>query len=153
MRKAAISSGKSIPSLEPRRVLLPRSVHPFYRQVVRSIVRQQRIELVELDYDPEQGITSLPEEADFAALVIPQPNFFGCLEEVDTLTEWAHECGALVIALVNPLALALLSPPGEWGTKGADIAVGEGQPLGAPLSSGGPYFGFRRPPISVPTRV
>ena len=48
----------------------------------------------------------------------------------------------LAIALVNPTALAMLTPPGEWGAKGADIAVGEGQPLGAPLSSGGPYFGF-----------
>ena len=125
-----------------RRVLLPKTVHPFYRRVVNSIVKHQKIELVELAYDPAKGITQLPDEKDFAALVIPQPNFFGCLEEVDQLTDWAHAQGALVIGLVNPLALALLSPPGEWGSKGADIAVGEGQPLGAPLSSGGPYFGF-----------
>ncbi len=52
--------------------------------------------------------------------------------------DWA----LIVIGLVNPTSLALLKPPGQWGTKGADIAVGEGQPLGAPLSSGGPYFGF-----------
>jgi glycine dehydrogenase subunit 1 len=125
-----------------RRILMPKTVHPFYRQVVHSIVRHQKIELVELDYDPVQGITTLPEEKDFAALIIPQPNFFGCLEEVDALTDWAHGQGGLVIGLVNPLALALLTPPGQWGSKGADIAVGEGQPLGAPLSSGGPYFGF-----------
>lgn len=125
-----------------RRILMPKTVHPFYRKVVHSIVKHQKIELVELDYDPAQGITSLPDEKDFAALVIPQPNFFGCLEEVDQLTDWAHAQGGLVIGLVNPVALALLSPPGEWGEKGADIAVGEGQPLGAPLSSGGPYFGF-----------
>ena len=125
-----------------RRVLMPKTVHPLYRRVVDSIVRHQKIELVELDYDPAQGITPLPEEKDFAALIIPQPNFFGCLEEVDTLTDWAHSQGGLVIGLVNPLALALLTPPGQWGSKGADIAVGEGQPLGSPLSSGGPYFGF-----------
>ncbi|MBU0592175.1 MAG: aminomethyl-transferring glycine dehydrogenase subunit GcvPA [Gammaproteobacteria bacterium] len=125
-----------------RRVLMPKTVHPLYRRVVDSIVRHQKIELVELDYDPAQGITTLPEEKDFAALIIPQPNFFGCLEEVDTLTDWAHSQGGLVIGLVNPLALALLTPPGQWGSKGADIAVGEGQPLGSPLSSGGPYFGF-----------
>ncbi len=125
-----------------RRVLLPKTVHPFYRQVVNSIVRHQKIELVELDYDPAKGITALPQEKDFAALVIPQPNFFGCLEEVDPLTDWAHAQGGLVIGLVNPVALALLTPPGQWGEKGADIAVGEGQPLGSPLSSGGPYFGF-----------
>lgn len=125
-----------------RRILMPKTVHPFYRRVVNSIVRHQKIELVELDYDPAQGITVLPDENDFAALIIPQPNFFGCLEEVDALTDWAHAHGGLVIGLVNPLALALLTPPGQWGSKGADIAVGEGQPLGSPLSSGGPYFGF-----------
>ncbi len=79
---------------------------------------------------------------EFAALVIPQPNFFGVLEQVDALTDWAHSKNAFAIGVVNPTALALLTPPGEWGSKGADIAVGEGQPLGIPLSSGGPYFGF-----------
>ena len=76
------------------------------------------------------------------ALVIPQPNFFGCIEEIDALTNWAHDKNILVIAVVNPTATALLKPPGEWGNDGADIACGEGQPLGAPISSGGPYFGF-----------
>ncbi|HID46204.1 MAG TPA: glycine dehydrogenase, partial [Chromatiaceae bacterium] len=79
---------------------------------------------------------------DYAALIIPQPNFFGVLEDVDALTEWANSNGALAIGVVNPLAMALLSPPGEWGAQGVDICCGEGQPLGAPLSSGGPYFGF-----------
>jgi glycine cleavage system P protein (glycine dehydrogenase) subunit 1 len=77
-----------------------------------------------------------------AALVIAQPNFFGTLEDVDTLTDWAHGKGLVVIAVVNPVSLALLKPPGQWGAEGADIVVGEGQPLGVPLSSGGPYFGF-----------
>jgi glycine dehydrogenase subunit 1 len=118
-----------------------------YRNVVRAIVRNQGIEVVELPYSRASGQT-LAEELDkfgkeeFAALVIPQPNFFGVLEEVDTLTDWAHGKNALAIGVVNPLALAILTPPGEWGEKGADIAVGEGQPLGIPLSSGGPYFGF-----------
>ena len=127
-----------------RRILVPRTVHPVYRKVVHTMVRNQGIELVELDYDPRRG--AVPEtfaaEGEFAALVIPQPNFFGVLEEVDRLTDWAHDRGALAIAVVNPVALALLTPPGEWGARGSDIAVGEGQPLGAPLSSGGPYFGF-----------
>jgi glycine dehydrogenase subunit 1 len=74
--------------------------------------------------------------------VIPQPNFFGILEDVDAMTDWAHAHGALAIGLVNPLSLALLKPPGRWGQNGADIVCGEGQPLGIPLSSGGPYFGF-----------
>ena len=74
--------------------------------------------------------------------MIQQPNFFGQLEDVDALTDWAHARGILVIAVVNPTSLALLKPPGQWGATGADIVVGEGQPLGVPLSSGGPYFGF-----------
>jgi len=86
---------------------------------------------------------SLPKDpGDFTALVIPQPNFFGVLEEIDALTNWAHEHNALVIAVVNPTSLAMLKAPGNWGDSGADITCGEGQPLGAPLSSGGPYFGF-----------
>jgi glycine dehydrogenase subunit 1 len=130
-----------------RRILLPRNVHPTYRKVVATIVRHQGIVLEELDYDRQGGHldpAALPADpGDVTALVIPQPNFFGVLEEVDALTDWAHQHGALVIAVVNPTALALLTPPGQWGTTGgADIVCGEGQPLGAPLASGGPYFGF-----------
>ena len=127
---------------DARRILMPKTVHPHYRRVVQSIVSAQNIDLVEIDFDAKSGVTgNLTGEA-FAALVIPQPNFFGCLEDVDRLTDWAHAQGGLVIGVVNPTAMALLKPPGLWGAKGADIAVGEGQPLGAPLSSGGPYFGF-----------
>jgi glycine dehydrogenase subunit 1 len=130
-----------------RRVLLPASVSPMYRSVARSIVKLQNIELVEIPFDAVTGtidLKALQQHAgsDFAALVIPQPNFFGALEDVDTLTAWAHAQGALAIALVNPLTLAILKAPGNWADRGADIAVGDGQPLGSPLSSGGPYFGF-----------
>ena len=130
-----------------KRILLPRTLHPAYRQVARTIVSNQQIELVEVPIDLATGRTDQTALAafadqDFAALVIPQPNFFGVLEETDALTDWAHANQMLAIGVVNPLAMALLKPPGEWGTKGADIAVGEGQPLGVPLSSGGPYFGF-----------
>jgi glycine dehydrogenase subunit 1 len=129
-----------------KRILMPRTVHPSYRKVAHTIVHNQGITLQELDYDHNSGYldpSSLPADPDDAtALVIPQPNFFGVLEEVNTLTDWAHSHNMLVIAVVNPTSLAILTPPGEWGERGADIACGEGQPLGAPLSSGGPYFGF-----------
>jgi len=130
-----------------RRILMPRTVHPVWRKVVQAIVRHQQIELVEIDYDRKGGsiTTDALDQAvtdDCAALVIPQPNFFGVLEDVDGLTDWAHARGLLAIACVNPTSLALLKAPGEWGAKGADITVGDGQPLGVPLSSGGPYFGF-----------
>lgn len=130
-----------------KRILVPRALHPLYRRAAHAIVHNQGLELVELPYDPVGGHT--PESAlaayagqDFAALVIAQPNFFGVLEEVDALTDWAHQQNMLVVAVVNPTALAVLKPPGEWGATGADIACGDGQPLGSPLSSGGPYFGF-----------
>src|SRR3989338_148797 len=130
-----------------RRVLLPATASPLYRSVAHSIVKLQNIELVEIPFDAATGTTDLKAleqhaGTDIAALVIPQPNFFGALEDVDALTDWAHAQNALAIALVNPLTLALLKAPGQWGSRGADIAVGDGQPLGAPLSSGGPYFGF-----------
>ncbi len=134
-----------------RRILMPRTVNPAYRKVAYNIVHNQGIVLEELDYDVTSGtidINSLPAEpGDFTALVIPQPNYFGSLEEIDALTDWAHKHKALVIAVVNPMSLAMLKPPGEWGgaesdVVGADITCGEGQPLGIPLSSGGPYFGF-----------
>ena len=127
-----------------RRVLLPQTLHPVWRRVVKTIVRNQGIELVTVPYDPQTGHTAfaaLP-AGEFAALVVPQPNFFGVLEEVDALTDWAHANKALAIAVVNPVALAVLEAPGNWGANGADIVCGEGQPLGVPLSSGGPYFGF-----------
>ncbi len=129
------------------RILMPRAVHPHYRAVVRAIAGNQGVRIEELAYDGAGGHTA-PESlaplagGDLTALVIAQPNFFGVFEEADALTDFAHAQGALVIALVNPVALALLKPPGAWGSRGANIAVGEGQPLGCPLSAGGPYFGF-----------
>jgi glycine dehydrogenase subunit 1 len=129
-----------------KRILMPRTVHPRYRKVVHAIVKNQGIILEEVDYDRAHGIINhneLPKEpGDFAALVIPQPNFFGALEDTDELCNWAHQHNALVIGVVNPMSLALLAPPGAWGESGADIVCGEGQPLGIPLSFGGPYFGF-----------
>lgn len=130
-----------------RRVLVPRSVSPLYRVALRSIVEMQDIEIVEVDFDQAGGhlVTAAlqPYEGeDITALVVTQPNFFGVLEEVDALTDWAHANKALVIACVNPMALAVFEAPGHWGQTGADIVVGEGQPFGIPLSSGGPYVGF-----------
>jgi glycine dehydrogenase subunit 1 len=128
-------------------VLMPSTVNPIYRSVAKTIARNQSIEFIELPFDSRGGHTA-PEGLSqlagrsCAALVVPQPNFFGVLEDVDSLTDWGHENGMFVIGLVNPTAMAWLSPPGRWGRKGADIACGEGQPLGVPLASGGPYFGF-----------
>src|SRR5487761_2183981 len=134
-----------------RRILVPTTVNPRYRTTARTVAGNQGLIFEELPYCTEEGC--IPAGAldrydgqDITALVIQQPNFFGRLEDVDALCDWAHARNTLVVAVVNPTSLALLKPPGQWGSeganKGADIAVGEGQPLGVPLSSGGPYFGF-----------
>lgn len=139
---AVRANGKS----HSKRVLMPASVHPYYRDAVRAITEAQGIEIVLLPFDARGRIdaTALAAQAgsDITALVVAQPNFFGVLEDVDALSDWAHAQNALLIAQVNPVSLALLKPPSEWGAQGADIVCGDGQPLGAPLSSGGPYFGF-----------
>lgn len=129
------------------RVLVAGTIHPFYRQTLETIVRNQHIEIMTLPFDITSGVT--PMDAletytgeDITALVISQPNFFGCLEQVDALTDWAHANQTISIACVNPVSLGLLKPPGRWGQQGVDIVCGEGQPLGCPMASGGPYFGF-----------
>jgi glycine dehydrogenase subunit 1 len=128
------------------RVLIPKTVHPLYRQVVQTIVAQAGVEIIEIPFDTKTGLTTTAAldkyATDVTAVVIPQPNFFGLVEDVDALTDWAHAHDALAVAVVNPLAMSLLKAPGQWGGNGADIACGEGQPLGVPLASGGPYYGF-----------
>ncbi len=128
-----------------RRVLVPETVHPLYRQAAAAIVAAQDVvlETVAMSEDGLVDAASLPVgEEGLAALVVQQPNFFGRLEDVDGLTDWAHGQGALLIAVANPLPLALLKPPGQWGQEGADIACGDGQPFGIPMASGGPSFGY-----------
>ncbi|HEY6483169.1 MAG TPA: aminomethyl-transferring glycine dehydrogenase subunit GcvPA [Steroidobacteraceae bacterium] len=133
------------------RILLPECVNPQYRRVATATAGNQGLRFEPVAFGADSGCVSAEalreiENEDITALVIQQPNFFGQLEDVDALTDWAHARGIFVIAVVNPISLALLKPPGEWGTgqprRGADIVVGEGQPLGVPLASGGPYFGF-----------
>jgi len=145
--EAALMAVRANRKSRSARILMPTSVHPHYRRVAAATAANQGLRFEELPYSSEAGVTPAAalaryEGEDVTALVIQQPNFFGRLEEVDALTDWAHARNALVIAVVNPTSLALLKPPGKWGARGADIAVGEGQPLGVPLSSGGPYFGF-----------
>lgn len=132
------------------KILVPDNLHPFYRDVLKTILNDQIVDFVFLKTDFQTGQINLDqlnnivqnEFHEFAAIIISQPNFFGCVEEVDIITNIAHEKNALVIGVVNPIAMAMLKPPGKWGNLGADIVCGDGQPLGVPLSGGGPYFGF-----------
>jgi len=129
-----------------RRVLMAGNLHPNYLSAVQNIVRNQKIELVTIPW-AENGLIdrdSLEAYAgeDFAALAIAYPNFFGGLEDVHRLTQFAHDNGMLMVGVVNPMALGILGAPGGWGDTGADIVVGEGQPFGIPVASGGPYLGY-----------
>ena len=147
LAEACLMSVRANKKLHQSRILLPKAVHPQYRRCTQGICELQKITFETIDFDPLSGRTSWSafssaESAGLTAVVIQQPNFFGIYEDVDALTDWAHQHGALVIAVVNPTSLAVLRPPGDWGAKGADIVIGEGQPLGVPLSGGGPYFGF-----------
>ena len=128
-----------------QRILVPTTVHPNYRKVAVATATGQGVRIEEVPCP--KGFLAVADLAkyqgeDITAIVIQQPNFFGVLEDVDAITDWAHANGVMVIGSVNPTSLAILKPPGEWGAKGADIACGDCQPLGVPLSSGGPYAGF-----------
>ncbi|MDR7440182.1 MAG: aminomethyl-transferring glycine dehydrogenase subunit GcvPA [Armatimonadota bacterium] len=125
------------------RVVVSTAVHPEYRQVVRTYTASLGVEVVEIPH--AQGVTPVEAvartmDARTAAVVIQQPNVFGGIERAKAFAEIAHGVGALfVVVSADPLAFGLLAPPGEVG---ADIAAGEGQPLGNPLSFGGPYLGI-----------
>ena len=145
LAEAALMSVRANRKATSKRVLLASGVNPVYQKVATAIAGSQGLNFDRLPLNLKSGTSSLDALKDQeapVAVVIQQPSFFGTLEQIDQLTDWAHAQGALVIAIVNPTSLALLKAPGDWGTDGADIACGEGQPMGVPLSSGGPYFGI-----------
>lgn len=144
LAEASLMAVRSNRKAKSGRILLAPGVNPTYEQVATAIAGSQNITFERLPMNSVSGNAADDLDAGESpvAVVIQQPSFPGTLEDVDRLTDWAHANGALLIAVVNPVSLAVLKAPGNWGSEGADIACGEGQPLGIPLSSGGPYFGF-----------
>ncbi len=126
-----------------RRVLIASTVHPEYRAVLETYLEELPAELIELP--ATNGVTTVETvhehlQPDTACVVIQSPNFWGLIEDWNGCFGAAHEIDkTCAIAVFNPIACALLNKPGECG---ADIAAGEGQPLGVPLSYGGPYVGL-----------
>ncbi|MFW6098058.1 MAG: aminomethyl-transferring glycine dehydrogenase subunit GcvPA [Chloroflexota bacterium] len=122
------------------RVIMPPTVHPQYRQVVRTYTQGMDLEVTG-DEDPtadlEQALALLDDNT--ALVIVQTPDFFGRLADLDGLAQRVHDAGALLCVVAEPLHLALFRPPGAYG---ADIVCGEGQPLGLPLSYGGPYLGY-----------
>jgi glycine dehydrogenase subunit 1 len=125
-----------------KKILVPETVHPEYRAVLKTYLSCLDAEIAELPLKEGSLDLKVFENAlssDTAAVIVQQPNFFGALEDTHFISEVCHKKGALLIACVNPISLGVVVPPGEYS---ADIAVGEGQPLGNPVSFGGPHFGF-----------
>jgi glycine dehydrogenase subunit 1 len=123
----------------PKVVMAP-SIHPEYRATARTYVQGMDV-LVVGDERPEndlQALTAMVDE-ETACLVVQNPDFFGRIVDLTGVAEAVHARGALLAVVCNPIALGLLKPPGAFG---ADIVLGEGQPLGIPLSFGGPHLGF-----------
>jgi len=126
------------------KVVLARSLHPQYREVVRTYIKNLGIEAVEVGFGPDGRIdrAGLGRAVDdrTAAVVYQSPNFFGVIEDVQALSDAAHGAKALAVAVVaEAVSLGLLEAPGRLG---ADIVTGEAQSLGIPVSFGGPYLGF-----------
>jgi len=126
-----------------RTLVISRAVHPDYRTVLRTYMHGLDVKVVEVPVT-DNGLTDMVAldaavDDETAAVIMQSPNFFGCIEAMAEGADAAHRTGALFVAVVNPISLGVLAPPGEYG---ADIAVGEGQPLGVPLAYGGPYLGF-----------
>lgn len=124
-----------------KKMVLSPAVNPQYRQTVKTYHHGTDIDLVEpsstLSGDPKELVPLIDENT--AMVVVQYPDFFGRIYDYTFLAEAAHKAGALFAVAINPLALGILTPPGEFG---ADIVTGEGQPLGIPLSLGGPYLGL-----------
>jgi len=126
------------------KVLIPKTLHPHYRQVIKTYTKNLGMVIQEIEYDDSGQISTsdLKKHLDkeTSAVVCQSPNFFGVIEDLDTISSQAHENKALSIAVVaEASSLGLLKPPGELG---ADIVTGEAQSFGIPLSFGGPYLGF-----------
>lgn len=124
------------------RVVLSAGIHPHYRQVAATYLRYQGIEV---RVAPLAGVATDAArlaalvDRDTAAVCVQHPNAYGTIEQMEPLVQAAKQQGALFVAVVDPISLAVLKPPGAYG---ADIAVGDVQPLGTPPSFGGPYAGF-----------
>jgi len=123
------------------KVLLSPTLHPQYIETVKTYTAGSNIALTACEMDPFSGPDALLPIIDIqtALVVVQYPDFLGRIFDYKALAEATHQAGALFCVTINPIALGLLTPPGEFG---ADIVTGEGQPLGIPLSYGGPYLGL-----------
>ncbi|MNW32502.1 putative glycine dehydrogenase (decarboxylating) subunit 1 [compost metagenome] len=135
---AALASGFT----KRKKIIISRTVHPEAKEIVRTSAHGLGLEVVEVGFN--NGVTDVKELAsaiadDTAAVLIQSPNFFGCIENLKEIEPLVHARKSLLVVSSNPLSLGVLESPGELG---ADIVVGDAQPLGIPASLGGPTCGF-----------
>lgn len=135
----AVTVANEIGRGKRKKVILSPFIHPMYRDVTRTYHQGSGMKFV-----GDKGRADISDLVDMlddstAMLAVAYPNFLGQVDDLQGLADKVHAAGALLVVVANPLALALFKSPGELG---ADIVVGEGQPLGIPLSFGGPYLGY-----------
>ncbi len=126
------------------RALVSRALSPSARRVATTYCSAMNIDVVDVPYDAETGQTDIDALSammadDVSCVALQHPNYFGVLEDMGAAAEMAHGSGALFVASVEPISLGVLRPPGEYG---ADVAIGEGQPLGIAPAYGGPLLGL-----------
>lgn len=137
----AVNMSRAIHRGARNKIILSPGIHPQYREVVHTYEDGGDLQFIGEDLDLSAGPDALIDLIDehTGLVCVAYPDFFGRVYDYTKLAEAAHAKGALLAVSVNPTALGLLKPPGEMG---ADIVTGEGQPLGIPLSFGGPYLGI-----------
>ncbi len=139
---AAEAAMMAVHSTRRNTIVVSRTVNPETRQVIKTYMKYYGAEVIEIDY--QDGVTDVEKlrnalKVDSAAVIVQNPNFFGVIENLETVEKLTHENNSLLIMSVDPISSGILKSPGEIG---ADIATGEGQALGNPLNFGGPYLGF-----------
>jgi glycine dehydrogenase subunit 1 len=138
----AEAASLAVASTRRSKVLISRAVHPESRAILETVAGGQRYRVEEVNLAADcTDLQKLQEQIDkdTAAVIVQYPNFFGSIEDLTEIKKVAETTGAMLIVSANPLALALLQPPGYLG---ADIVIGDMQPLGIPMSFGGPHCGY-----------
>jgi glycine dehydrogenase subunit 1 len=134
-------------------ILIASTVNPFYRKAIGTWLKHRGVDPDIVPYDEFEGMVGPDQLISYdkksvAALIIQYPNYFGVIENIDKISNWTRKRGIALVAIVNPLALGTLKPPGNWGKQGADMAIYDLQTLGLPVCLSGSAPGF----ISVKNR-
>ncbi len=133
----------SLSKTSRKKVMVAKSLHPEFRRVLQTYLAKTGMEMIEIPFLTDGSLDRAALEnhltQEVASVIVSSPNFFGLIEDLEGLAQLVHQNESLFIMTGNPLSFGFYKTPAEWG---ADIACGEGQPLGIPLSFGGPWLGY-----------